>query len=213
MSGAIADLTLYTYFRSSAAFRVRIALNLKGLKPEQRFVHLLHGEQRCEDYRTLNPQAVVPTLVHTGTPIGQSLAIIEYLEEIVPEPPLLPDAPLARARVRQMAYAIACEVHPLCNLRVRDYLAQILSSEQIAAWQSHWIGQGLVAMEVLAGEGRFSFGDAPTLADICLVPQLYNARRAGLDLSLYPKLARIESAAYELTAFRDAHPDHQPDAA
>jgi len=152
-------------------------------------------------------------LVHDGAAIGQSLAIIEYLDEIAPEPPLLPAAPLARARVRQMAYAIACEVHPLCNLRVREYLGQTMTSEQLAAWQEHWIGQGMAALETMVGDGHFCVGDKPTLADICLVPQLFNARRAGLDLSPFPKLVRIESTAYELAAFRDAHPDRQPDAA
>ena len=135
-------LTLYTYFRSSAAFRVRIALNLKGLKPEQRFVHLLRHEQSDEAYRRLNPQAVVPTLVHDGHALGQSLAIIEYLDEIVPRPALLPADPYPRANVRQIAQAIACEIHPLCNLRVREYLRDglKLDDDALAQWQRHWIG-------------------------------------------------------------------------
>ena len=207
------DLTLYTYFRSSAAFRVRIALNLKGLEAEQRFVHLLRHEQADSAYRMLNPQAVIPTLVHDGHAIGQSLAIIEYLEETTPNPPLLPPAPHDRAKVRQMALTIACEVHPLCNLRVREYLAKSMDEQQLAAWQHHWIGTGLAAMEAMVDNSRFCFGPTPTLADICLVPQLYNARRVGLDLLPYPKLVRIEAAAYEFAAFQDAHPDKQPDAA
>lgn len=207
------EFALYTYFRSSAAFRVRIALNLKRLKAEQCFVNLLHGEQNSERYHALNPQDVVPTLVHGGAAIGQSLAIIEYIDEIAPDPPLLPDDSLSRARVRQMALTIACEIHPLCNLRVRRYLAQSMSDDALAGWQCHWIGQGLTAVEALVTGGRFAYGNRPTLADVFIVPQLYNARRAGLDLSLYPKLVRIEEGAYELTAFRDAHPDNQPDAA
>lgn len=207
------ELTLYTYFRSSAAFRVRIALNLKGLKAGQRFVHLLRGEQKTEDYHALNPQGIVPTLLHVDAAIGQSLAIIEYLDEIAPQPPLLPDTALGRARVRQMALTIACEVHPLCNLRVREYLARTMDQPAILAWQAHWVGQGLAAVETMVEEGRFAYGDTPGLADIVIVPQLYNARRTGLDLSPYPKLVRIEQAAYEMEAFRNAHPDNQPDAA
>ncbi len=213
MSASIPDLTLYTYFRSSAAFRVRIALNLKGLEVKQRFVHLLQHEHADEAYRTLNPQNIVPTLVHDGEAIGQSLAIIEYLEEIAPNPPLLPTPPHDRAKVRQMALAIACEVHPLCNLRVREYLAKTMNQEQLTQWQHHWIGTGLAAVEEMVGESRFCFGPTATLADICLVPQLYNARRVGLDLTPFPKLTRIEAAAYAFAAFQDAHPDRQPDAA
>lgn len=208
------DLTLYTYFRSSAAFRVRIALNLKGLKPQQQFVHLLKHEQSQSGYRALNPQAVVPTLIHNGQALGQSLAIIEYLDEIVPEPPLLPSAPLERAHVRQIAYAIACEVHPLCNLRVREYLADNMdrTERELTAWQHHWIADGLGAVERLVSGDRFAAGETPSLADICLIPQLFNARRAGLDLEPYPKLLRIEKAAYELAAFVEAQPKNQPDA-
>jgi maleylpyruvate isomerase len=209
-----ARLTLHTYFRSSAAFRVRIALNLKGLKPQQAFVHLLKQEQGTQAYLALNPQGTVPTLIDDGGALGQSLAIMEYLDELVPEPPLLPADPFERARARQIALAVACEIHPLCNLRVREYLRDNLrlSDAQQAEWQKHWIGEGLGAVERLAGHGRFSVGDRPTLADVCLVPQLFNARRAGLDLSPYPALLRIEKAAYELAAFRDARPENQPDA-
>ncbi len=208
------DLILYTYFRSSAAFRVRIALNLKGLKPEQRFVHLLKHDQLSDDYRALNPQGTVPLLLHNGRPIGQSLAIVEYLEEIAPLPSLLPPNPLDRARARQIAYGIACEIHPLGNLRVREYLTSTLdhTERELAAWTRHWIGLGLAAVEQLAGNGRFCVNDTPSIADICLIPQLFNARRAELDLSPFPKLLRIEKSAYELAAFIDAQPKNQPDA-
>ncbi len=209
------DLILYTYFRSSAAFRVRIALNLKGVKPQQRFVHLLKQEHGAEDYRALNPQGVVPTLVHNGHAIGQSLAIIEYLEEIIPQPALLPANPLDRARVRQIAYAIACEIHPLGNLRVRQYLTDTLerSERELADWTRHWITVGLSAVEQMVGDGPFCFNDTPTLADVCLIPQLFNARRVELDLSPFPKLVRIEKNANALAAFTEAHPNNQPDAA
>lgn len=218
MSNSTTDLSshlaLHTYFRSSAAFRVRIALNLKGLKPKQHFIHLLRHEQG-RDYRRLNPQAIVPTLVHDGRALGQSLAIIEYLDEIVPEPSLLPGDPYERARARQIALAVACEIHPLCNLRVREYLRDDarLTEPELSRWQKHWIGSGLAAIEELVSGGRFAIGDHVSLADICVVPQLFNARRAFLDLAPYPKLLRIEKAAYELAAFRDAHPENQPDAA
>ena len=207
-------MRLFTYFRSSAAFRVRIALNLKGLKPEQVFVHLRKKEQGAEQYRALNPQALIPTLVHEGHAIGQSLAIIEYLDEIVPRPALLPADTLGRARVRQMAYAVACEIHPLNNLRVLNYLRETLgrSEEEILAWQRHWMALGFAATEALAGPGRFCHGDAPSLADICLIPQLANARRAEMDLAPYPTLLRIERAAFELPAFVEALPKNQPDA-
>jgi len=207
-------MTLYTYFRSSAAFRVRIALNLKGLQPEQAFVHLRKHAHHAEAYRALNPQATVPTLVHDGRAIGQSLAIIEYLDEIAPVPPLLPADAFGRARVRQMAYVVACEIHPFGNLRVQEYLRGTLGrgDDDIKEWQQHWIGLGLDALERLAGRGRFCHGDEPTLADICLVPQLANARRAGLDLSPYPRLLAVEATAYELAAFADARPENQPDA-
>jgi maleylpyruvate isomerase len=212
-------LTLYTYFRSSAAFRVRIALNLKGLKPDNKFVHLLKegGQQFFEDYKQLNPQSLVPTLTHLGHAISQSLAIIEYLDDAYPEPPFLPSDPFGRARVRAIAYAIACDIHPLNNLRVRKYLHNVLarSEEEILAWQVHWMTLGFEALEAMmldAKTGRFCHGDAPTLADICLIPQLANARGADMDLGPYPTLKRIEKAAYEIPAFMDALPKNQPDA-
>jgi len=213
-----ATMKHYTYFRSSAAFRTRIALNLKGLKPEQVFVHLRKGEQGTEGYRAFNPQGLIPALVHYGRAIGQSLAIIEYLDEIVPEPPLLPADPLGRAYARQLAYIVACEIHPLGNMRVQNYLRDPLghSDAELLAWSRHWIGLGLLAIETLvsgaAQTGRFCHGDQPTLADICLIPQMGNARRAELDLTPYPNLLRIEQAAFELSAFTDAMPKNQPDA-
>lgn len=214
------SFTLYTYFRSSAAFRARIALNLKGLAPDYRFVHLLKdgGQQHGPDYARLNPQELVPALVHDGHTIVQSLALIEYLDEIVPEPPLLPKEPLARARVRQIAYAVACDIHPINNLRVLQYLRkeQGRSEEEVLAWQRHWITLGFDAIEtMLVGSretGRFCHGDTPTLSDICLVPQMANARRVKLEMSLWPTLARIEQAALALPAFDRALPANQPDA-
>ncbi|HEY4112555.1 MAG TPA: maleylacetoacetate isomerase [Rhizomicrobium sp.] len=214
------EFVLYGYFRSSAAFRARIALNLKGIKPELRFVHLLKdgGHQHTDEYRAINPQELVPTLVHDGHAIGQSLAIIEYLDEIVPEPPLLPADPAGRARVRQLAYAVACEMHPLNNLRVLRYLKRTLhqDDEHILQWQRHWIELGFAALEELLANspdtGRFCHGDQPTLADICLIPQMANARRVNLDLSPYPTLVRIEETALAHPAFEAALPANQPDA-
>lgn len=211
---------LYSYFRSSAAFRVRIALNLKGIDPDYRFVHLLKygGQQHSGDYARLNPQELVPTLVHDGHVFGQSLAIMEYLDEIKPEPPLLPHDAVGRARVRQIAYAIACDIHPINNLRVLNYLRSPLSHKQdeVVDWMTHWIDLGLQAVETMLVEspqtGRFCHGDSPTIADICLVPQLANARRGRTNLDLYPTLNRIEAAAYALDAFADARPENQPDA-
>jgi len=217
---ATSDLTLYSYFRSSAAFRVRIALNLKGLRADMRFVHLLKGggAQHADDYKKLNPLQLVPTLIAGGQTIGQSLAILEYLEEQVPEPPLLPRDVLARARVRQLALSVACDIHPLNNLRVLRYLKNELQAEDQARtdWQHHWMKLGFEAQETLLAHdpatGLFCHGDTPTLADICLVPQMFNARRVQLDLAPYPTLLRIEEAAYRLPAFAAARPENQPDA-
>ncbi|HEY6578381.1 MAG TPA: maleylacetoacetate isomerase [Rhizomicrobium sp.] len=214
------DFTLYGYFRSSAAFRVRIALNLKGIAAEQKFVHLLKGggEQHRPDYRAVNPQELVPTLMHDGHAIGQSLAIVEYLDEIVPEPPLLPRDAMGRARVRQLAYVIACDVHPLNNLRMLRYLRDRLSvdEEARAEWQRHWIGLGFSTFETLLAQspqtGSFCHGNAPTLADICLIPQMANARRVQLDLAPYPTLLGIEAHALAHAAFDAALPKNQPDA-
>jgi len=217
MSG---ELVLYTYFRSSAAFRVRIALNLKGLKADHRFVHLLKdgGQQFAADYDRLNPQHLVPALVHERHALQQSLAIIEYLDEVFPEPPLLASNAPGRARVRAIACAIACDIHPLNNLRIRKYLHKEFgrSDADIRAWQVHWIRLGFEALEtVLANSehtGRFCHGDAPTLADICLIPQMANAHALEMDLAAYPTLLRVEKAAFQLAAFRDAAPKNQPDA-
>ncbi len=212
-------MRLYDYFRSSAAYRVRIALNLKGLAPERTFVHLRHGAQRAEEYLELNPQGLVPVLaLDDGTMLAQSLAILEYLEETHPAPALLPADPAARARVRAIALAIACEIHPLDNLRVLLYLKNTLgvAEEQKNAWYKYWIDVGFEALETqLAREsatGRYCHGDAPTLADVCLVPQLANARRFGIDLAPYPTLMRVDAACNALPAFAAAAPAKQPDA-
>jgi maleylpyruvate isomerase len=212
-------MKLYDYFRSSAAYRVRIALNLKGVVPERAFVHLRRNVQRSDDYLALNPQGLVPMLVADGGAVlTQSLAIIEFLDEACPAPPLLPAKPVERARVRGIALEIACDIHPLNNLRVLQYLKNTLgvSEEQKDAWYRYWIDVGLEALETrLARDpatGRFCHGDAPTLADICLVPQLANARRMNIDVGPYPTLTRIEAAAISLPAFVDAAPVKQPDA-
>ncbi len=211
-------MKLYNYFRSSAAYRVRIALNLKGLAYEYIPVHLIKGEQRAADYVALNPQALVPILVEGDAALTQSLAIIEYLDERHPSPPLLPAAPEARARVRAIALAIACDIHPLNNLRVLQYLTRVLGVDDGAknTWYRHWVQLGLAALESqLAGDratGDFCFGDTPTLADVCLVPQLANARRYEVALDVYPTLVRIDDRCRALPAFADAAPERQPDA-
>jgi maleylacetoacetate isomerase len=213
-------MQLYDYFRSSAAYRLRIALNVKGIVPDERtYVHLRIGSQRAQDYLALNPQGLVPALeLDDGSVLVQSLAIIEYLDETRPEPPLLPADPVARARVRAIALSIACEIHPLNNLRVLNYLIGTMgvSREQKDGWYRYWIDVGFEALEkTLARDGatgRFCHGDAPTLADVCLVPQMANARRFEIDLSPYPTLIRIESACNALPAFAQAAPARQPDA-
>ena len=213
-------MKLYDYFRSSAAYRVRIALNLKGIAPDERtFVHLRMGNQRAQDYLALNPQGLVPALeLDDGRVLTQSLAIVEYLDETHPEPPLLPLDAAGRARVRAIALGIACEIHPLNNLRVLNYLIGTLgvSREQKDGWYKYWVDVGFEALErKLAHEketARFCHGDAPTLADICLVPQIANARRFNIDLSPYPTLTGIEAACLALPAFAAAAPERQPDA-
>ena len=214
-------MRLYTYWRSSAAYRVRIALNLKGVAAEQVPVHLVRdgGEQYGDTYRGINPQSRVPALEDGGRVLTQSLAILEYLEETHPEPPLLPPDPAGRARVRALAQIVACDIHPLNNLRVLRYLKREAGLDDAArdAWYRHWIADGFAAMEaLLAGSpetGRFCHGDAPTLADACLVPQVYNARRYACDLAPYPTLTRVEAACLALPAFQRATPEAQPDAA
>jgi maleylacetoacetate isomerase len=212
-------MKLYDYFRSSAAYRVRIALNLKGLAPERVFVHLRRGAQRADDYLAVNPQGLVPALVtDAGDVLTQSLAIIEWLDETHPQPALLPPDAAGRARVRALALAIACDIHPINNLRVLNYLTGTLgaSEAQKNGWYRYWCDVGFEALETqLAREkasGAYCHGGSPTLADICLVPQLANARRVELDLSLYPTLLRIEAACTALPAFAAAAPAQQPDA-
>ena len=212
-------MKLYDYFRSSAAYRVRIALNFKGLEADREFVHLLKAQQRADAYLALNPQGLVPALVtDQGAVLTQSLAIIEWLEETRPEPPLLPGPALARARVRSIALAIACDIHPINNLRVLNYLTNTLgvANEQKNGWYRYWIDTGFEALEQrLAREsetGRFCHGDLPTLADVCLVPQVANAHRYKMDLSPYPTITRIDAACQALPAFAAAAPEKQPDA-
>ena len=213
-------MRLFDYFRSSAAYRVRIALNLKGIVPAAReFVHLRKGDQRSADYLAISAQGLVPALaLDDGRILTQSLAIIEYVDETHPNPPLLPREPADRARVRAIALSIACEIHPLDNLRVLNYLigAMGVSKERKDEWYRHWIELGFRALETQllhdAATGRYCHGDAPTIADICLVPQLANARRFNVDLSPYPTLQRIETACHALPAFAAAAPSNQPDA-
>jgi maleylpyruvate isomerase len=212
-------MKLFGYFRSSAAYRVRIALNLKGLDYERAYVHLTRGggEQFAPEYRALNPQSLVPVLQDGEATLTQSLAIIEYLDEMYPRPPLLPLDALERARIRSLALAIACEIHPLNNLRVLRYLQHTLkvSEEQKTAWYHHWVNTGLEGLETrLARDpatAKFCHGDTPTLADIVLVPQLGNARRFNIDLAPYPTLTRIEASCLALDAFKNAMPEAQPD--
>ncbi len=212
-------MKLYTYFRSSAAYRVRIALNLKGLPYEAVPVHLVKGggEQLKDDYRAVNPSALVPSLQDEGATITQSMAILEYLEETHPAVPLLPSAPLERARVRELAQIVACDIHPVNNLRILRYLVRTLkiSDDAKNEWYRHWVQEGFAALEAhLARDpapGRFCHGDTPTLADCFLVPQVYNAQRFDIDFAPYPNIARINAACAELPAFAAAHPAQQPD--
>jgi maleylacetoacetate isomerase/maleylpyruvate isomerase len=206
---------LYTYFRSSASFRVRIALNLKGLAYQPAFVHLAKGEHRQPQYTSVNAQALVPTLeLDDGTRLTQSLAIMEWLDEKHPSPALLPKDPLARARVRALSDLIACEIHPLNNLRVLQHLKRLgRTQDEIDAWYRHWIADGLQKFEAeMAGSGRFCHGDTPTMADCCLVPQIFNAKRYSSDLAAYPKTLRVFESCMKLEAFDRAQPSKQPDA-
>jgi len=212
-------MRLYTYFRSSAAYRVRIALNLKGVDYEAVPVHLVRdgGQQKKPEYLALNPQGLVPALEVDGKVLTQSLAIIEYLDETHPNPPLLPADPLGRARVRAIAQAIACDIHPVNNLRVLQYLGNRLGQDQAAKdeWYRHWVQTGLQAVEsLLAGDaatGSFCHGDQPGLADCCLVPQVFNAKRFNCDLSALPTIMAITQRCESLAAFSLAAPANQPD--
>lgn len=211
-------MKLYTYFRSSASFRVRIALNLKGLAYEPAFVHLPKGEHRAPGYGAVNPQALVPTLEDAGKRLTQSLAIIEYLDETHPGTPLLPKDALGRARVRSLAMLIACEIHPLNNLRVLQHLKRALgqNDEQVNDWYRHWIADGLAKFEadlaIAKATGRFCHGDTPTMADCCLVPQVFNAQRYQCDTVPYPTTMRVFAECMKLDAFDRAQPSKQPDA-
>ena len=207
-------IRLYGYWRSSAAYRVRIALALKGLTYESVEVNLLAGEQRDAAFRAHNPQGLVPALEIDGTVIGQSLAIIDYLDALYPDPPLVPRDPLARARVLGQALVIAADIHPITNLRVLQRLAGQFDADQPAKddWYRHWIAEGFTALEALAGDGPFLGGGAPNLADVCLVPQMYNARRFALPLDAYPKLVAADAAAQAIPAIAAVAPDRvKPD--
>jgi maleylpyruvate isomerase len=208
-------MRLHGYFRSSASYRVRIALNLKGLSAEHLPHHLRKGEQRDPAYLAINPQGLVPTLQDQGIIITQSLAIIEWLEETHPEPPLLPKDALRRAHVRAFAQVLACDTHPVQNLKVLTRLRELgLAGEKVTDWAAWANREGLTACEaLLANEaGPFCFGEAPGMADLCLVPQLANARRFGVDLSGFPRLLKAEAATKNIKAFADAAPERQPDA-
>ena len=209
-------MKLHGYFRSSASYRVRIALNLKGLRVDHLPHHLRKGEHCAPAYLAINPQGLVPTLENdAGAILSQSLAIIEWLDETHPTPPLLPKEPLRRAKVRAFAQVLACDTHPVQNLKVLARLRELgLPEEKVTAWAGWANREGLSACEKLIATeaGPFCFGDAPTMADLCLVPQLANARRFGVDVSVFPRLLQAEAAAKALPAFADAAPDKQPDA-
>jgi maleylacetoacetate isomerase len=213
-------MKLYTYFRSSAAYRVRIALNVKGLSYESVSKDLRNqaGEHRRSEYLSLNPQGLIPALEHEGRVLSQSLAIVEYLDERFPEPPLLPRGPADRALVRALALGVACDMHPLNNLRVLNYLRDELKQDEdsVNRWYAHWVAEGFRGLEEMAkrssGDCRHCFGSAVTVADIFLVPQMFNARRFKCDVSPYPTLVSIASHLEQLPAFHAARPDAQPDA-
>lgn len=206
-------IRLYTYWRSSAAYRVRIALHLKGLEFESVPVSLAPGisEHRQDAYRAVNPQMLVPFVVDGDVAIGQSMAILEYLEETYPAVPLLPASEPLRSRVRAFCNVIACDIHPLNNLRVMNYIRSEFGADPMADWYAHWIGEGFRAAEAMAGGGPYAFGDDVTLADALLVPQVYNARRFKVPLDAYPKLVSATDACNRLPAFQAAAPEAQPD--
>ena len=209
------DAVLYGYFRSSAAYRVRIALGLKGLSARHRFVHLRKGEQTQEAYRRINPAGLVPYWVDGDLQLAQSLAIIEYLDETHPNPPLLPEGAAARAIVREIAQVVCCDIHPVGNLRVLNRLMELgVGDTARAEWSQRWITSGFDAIEARLRQlpGPFAFGAQPTLADICIVPQVFNARRFGVDLAPYHRIREIDTAAAKLEAFAAAEPGRQPDA-
>jgi maleylacetoacetate isomerase len=214
------DLVLYSYWRSSAAFRVRIALNLKGLHYETRAIHLLRegGEQHSPAYAALNPQELVPTLLDGERVLTQSMAILEYLDETRPQPSLLPADAAGRARVRALAQVVACDIHPIGNLRVLQWIDSQFHAddEQKSVWMRHWVSTGLHALETMLASskdtGRYCHGDTPGLADACLVPQVYNARRWKVPLGDYPTILRIDATCATLDAFHNAMPEQQPDA-
>lgn len=214
-------MKLYDYYRSSAAYRVRIAINIKGLEVDQESIHLGRKDQRSDAYLAVNPQGLVPALVDDdGTVVTQSLAIIEYLDETRPNTPrLLPDDAAGRARVRALSDAIACDIHPLNNLRVLRHIDQVFETDEATrteVWYQHWIAEGMHGLEGLLAEssetGDFCHGNTPTMADCCLVPQIFNAQRFGCDMSGYPTVMRINAICLELDAFQRAAPDRQPDA-
>jgi maleylacetoacetate isomerase len=213
-------MELFTYFRSSAAYRVRIALNLKGLQADYRYVHLVKdgGQQLKPEYLKLNPQGLVPALVDNGQVLTQSLAIIEYLDETHPEPPLLPKDAVGRARVRALAEIVACEIHPINNLRILKYLEKEFGVDEIGRkkWYRHWVIEGFAALEKLLARnpatGRYCHGDQPTLADLCLVPQVFNATRFEVDMKSFPNIQLINNHCLALRSFADAAPEKQSDA-
>lgn len=211
-------MELFTYFRSSAAYRARIALNLKGLKADYRFVHLVKdgGQQHKPEFKAVNPQGFVPALVDDDHTITQSIAIIEYLEETHPNPPLLPKDPVGRARVRALALVIACDIHPLQNQRVTKYLEKEFHADEETRkkWLVRWVSEGFTALEKLladGGTGKCCHGDTPTLADVLLVPQMFSARRFGVDVAPFKTLLRIDAYCQTIKAFQDAAPAKQPD--